>query len=322
MKKTKAAAPRQLPMGRATRDAYGEALRDLGKENPDIIVLDADLSKSTKAAVFGEAFPDRFFNVGIAEANMAGIASGLAACGKIPFISSFASFLACKTYDQARMGAAYSDLPVKFIGTHGGITLGEDGVSQMSIEDLGLMMTLPGFTVVVPADEVSTKPLTRQLASTGKPGYMRLTRNKTPRVYEDEKVTLGKGRILAEGKDVAIVACGIMVAEALVAADLLATDGISATVVDMHTLKPLDEDLLAKVAKQCGAVVTAEEHQVWCGLGSVVAAALGRHCPVPMELVAIADTYAESGTGPELQKKYGLTSTEIVKAAKKALERK
>jgi transketolase len=313
-----------LAMGRATRDAYGETLRELGRENPSIVVLDADLGKSTKAAVFGKEFPDRYFNAGIAEANMAGVASGLAACGKIPFISSFASFLIAKTYDQMRMGAAYSELPVKFVGSHGGVTLGEDGVSQMSIEDIALAATLPGFVVVVPADEVATGPLVRAVAADPRPAFIRTGRAKTWIVYEktDRDFAIGKARLLRDGTDVAIVACGIMVGEALIAAEELAANGLRATVVDMHTIKPLDEATIARVAATCGAIVTAEEHQIWGGLGAAVAQASARTRPVPIESVAVMDTYAKSGTPRAVQERYGLTAREIVMAAKKVVARK
>lgn len=313
-----------LVMGRATRDAYGETLRELGRENPAIVVLDADLGKSTKAAVFGKEFPERYFNAGIAEANMAGVASGLAACGKIPFISSFASFLVCKTYDQMRMAAAYSELPVKFVGSHGGVTLGEDGVSQMSIEDIALAATLPGFVVVVPADEVATGHLVRAAAADPRPAFIRTGRARTWIVYDaaDRDFALGKARVLRAGGDVAIVACGIMVAEALMAAAELAAAGLEAMVVDMHTIKPLDEATIARAATVCGAVVTAEEHQVWGGLGAAVAQALGRLRPAPIEHVAIMDTYAKSGEPRAMQERYGLTAKEIVAAARKAVARK
>lgn len=312
-----------LKMGRATRDAYGDALAAAGASHPELVVLDADLAKSTKAWSFGAKYRDRFINCGIAEANMVGIASGLAACGKTVFASSFASFLICKSYDQMRMGIAYSDLPVKLVGSHGGITLGEDGASQMSVEDLALTTSLPGFTVVVPADEVSTLALTKELVSWPHPAFMRTGRAKTWIVHKPEtRFAIGKAVVLREGTDVAIVACGIMVAQALIAADELAKGGIETTVVDMHTVKPLDEEVLSAVAKRCGAVVAAEEHQVWGGLGAAVAQALGRLQPVPFEHVGIRDTYAKSGTPESILEKYGLTPREVAAAARAAVSRK
>jgi transketolase len=311
-----------LPMGPATRDAYGAALIELGKRDPRVVVLDADLSKSTKSAGFGKAFPDRFFNVGIAEANMIGVASGLAACGKIPFASSFASFLICKGYDQARMGVAYSRLPVRLVGSHGGITLGEDGVSQMAIEDIALTVSLPEFTVVVPADEYSTNQIVLQLADYPGPVFMRTGRSKTPHVYTDGEFTIGRGNVAVEGSDVAIIACGIMVAEAVYAADLLKKEGISAAVIDMHTIKPLDVDLIEKYARKCGAIVTAEEHQIWGGLGAAVCQAVAQRSPVPVEQVAVMDTYAKSGTPDAVKAAYGLTIKEVAAAARKVVARK
>ncbi|RMH57600.1 MAG: transketolase family protein [Candidatus Hydrogenedentota bacterium] len=314
----------RFPIGRATRDAYGEVLAALGADHPEIVVLDGDLAKSTKSAVFAERFPDRFFNAGIAEANMAGIASGLAACGKIPFISSFASFLICKTFDQLRLGVSYSKLPVKLVGSHGGITLGPDGVSQMSIEDIALAASLPGMTVVVPADEVSTGALVPQVYAHPGAVFLRTGRNKVPRIYDpgDTDFQLGKGRVLRKGGDVALVACGIMVAEAIYAAQVLEAEGVSCTVVDMHTVKPIDEELLVLVARECGAVVTAEEHQIYGGLGAIVSSVLGRNHPVPLEHVALRDTFAKSGEPEELKKLYGLTWREIVIAVERVLGRK
>lgn len=310
-------------MGRATRDAYGDALAEMGATHSELVVLDADLSKSTKAWAFGAKFPDRFFNCGIAEANMIGMASGLAASGKIVFASSFASFLICKGYDQIRMGIAYSNLPVKLVGSHGGITLGEDGVSQMSIEDIALTTSLPGFTVLVPADEISTLALTRELVTYPHPAFMRTGRARTPIIHDAATpFAIGKAVEMRDGADVAIVACGIMVAQALAAAAELEAEGIHSTVVDMHTVKPLDEKMLARVAARCGAVVTAEEHQIWGGLGAAVCQALSRLAPVPVEQVALRDTYAKSGDAEKLMEKYGLTARDVAAAARSAVKRK
>jgi len=311
-------------MGMATRDAYGKALAELGARNPKIIVIDGDLSKSTKTAFFGEKFPERFFNFGICEANMIGAASGLAANGFIPVCSSFACFITCKGYDQMRMAAAYSEANVKIIASHGGISVGEDGVSQQSIEDFALGISLPKFIVLNPADEFAAKALVFQ--SVGEhvgPIYMRTGRPAAPVIYDaNQKFEMGKGIKLRDGKDVTIIATGLLVWEALAAHEELKEKGISAAVVDIHTLKPLDQDLIIQQAKATGAVVTAEEHSIYGGLGSVVAETLTKNFPVPQEYVAVKDTYAESGKPAELLVKYGLTSKEIVKAAETAVKRK
>lgn len=310
-------------LGAATRDAYGKALVELGKENPNVIVMDADLSKSTRTETFGKAFPERFIDIGIQESNLAGLATGLASSGKIPFISSFACFLMCKAYEQLRVGAAFSELPVKVVTSHGGISVGEDGASQQSVEDFALAGTLAGFTVINPADEHSAKSLIKQSAAHKGPVYVRTGRSKAPLVYNDKsEFKIGKGIKLRDGKDLTFVATGLLVFEALEAADILGKKGISAAVVDIHTLKPLDEALLKEMAQKTGAVVTAEEHMIWGGLGSVVSQALSRLAPVPAEFVGIGDTYAESGKPEELLEKYGLTSKALVEAAERVLSRK
>jgi len=309
-------------MGKATRDAYGETLVEIGKMNQDVIVLDGDLSKSTKSVLFSEKFPERFINVGIQEANLVGVAVGLASCGKIPFISSFASFLVSKGFDQFRMGVAFSEMNVKVIGSHGGITVGEDGASQMSIEDIALMTSLPGFVVMVPADEVSARALVLETAKHSGPVYIRTGRPKAPVVHKaGTDFKIGKGVRIREGKDLTIIANGLEVFEALEAAERLADEGISASVIDMHTVKPLDTELVLEEAKRTGHVLVAEEHQIWGGLGSAVATFLARKHPCKMGFVAIQDTFAESGKGDELLEKYGLTFPHIVKAAKKLLGR-
>lgn len=309
-------------LGKATRDAYGATLVEMGKANPNIVVLDADLSKSTKTADFGKNFPDRFFNVGIQEANMVGVASGLAACGKIPFVSSFASFLIGKGYDQIRMGVAFSELNVKLVASHGGISIGEDGASQMSIEDVALTTSLPNFTVIIPADEFQTQALVREAARHNGPVYIRTGRPKAPIVYDaNAKFQIGKAARLREGKEVSIIANGLLVFEALQAAETLAAEGIKASVLDMHTVKPLDEEALLAEAKSTGRLVVAEEHQIWGGLGSAIARFLSEKSPCKMGYVAIQDTYAESGTPDELLDKYGLRAPDIVRAAKKLLGR-
>lgn len=307
-------------LGKATRDAYGETLVEIGKLNPDVVVLDADLSKSTKSALFSEKFKERFFNVGIQEANLVGVAAGLASCGKVPFISSFASFLVSKGFDQFRMSVAFSELNVKVVGSHGGITVGEDGASQMSIEDVALMTSLPGFTVIVPSDEISTRALAFETAKYIGPVYIRTGRPKAPVVHKaGTDFKIGKGIRLREGKDLTMIANGLEVFEALEAAERLAEENIHASVIDMHTVKPLDTELILEEAKRTGHVLVAEEHQIWGGLGSAIATFLAGKHPCKMGFVAIRDTFAESGKAEELLEKYGLTYPSIVKAAKRIL---
>ncbi len=310
-------------LGPATRDAYGEVLIEIGKENPNVVVLDADLSKSTKTGAFGEKFPERFFNVGIQEADMVGIAAGLASCGKIPFASSFACFLTCKAYDQLRMSVAFPELNVKIVASHGGISVGEDGASQQSIEDFALMSSLPGFVVMNPTDAFQAKALIRESVNYKGPVYMRTGRPKAALIYnEKSRFSIGKGIRLREGKDITLVANGLLVFEALLAEEKLKAEGIEASVVDLHTIKPLDQELLLEEAHRTHAVVVCEEHQIWGGLGSAVARLLSQEIPVPMEFVAIQDTYAESGKPEELMQKYGLTASHIVEAAKRVLAKK
>ncbi|MBI3312702.1 MAG: transketolase family protein [Candidatus Omnitrophica bacterium] len=310
-------------LGKATRDAYGQALVELGKTHSEVVVLDADLSKSTKTADFGKNYPNRFFNVGIMEANMVGVASGLAACGKIPFVSSFAAFLICKGLDQLRMAVAFSELNVKVVASHGGISIGEDGASQMSIEDVALTTVLPQFTVAIPSDEFATRGLISEAVKHEGPVYIRTGRPKAPIVHAaSTKFQFGKGIRLREGKDVTLVANGLLVFEALEAADRLKAEGIQAGVIDMHTIKPLDHALLLEEAKKTGHIVVCEEHQIWGGLGSAVATFLATAHPCKMEFVAIQDTFAESATPDELMEKYGLTAPAVVKAAKKVLGKK
>lgn len=311
------------PLGEATRDAYGKVLVELGAERPEIVVLDADLSSSTRTARFAAKYPDRFFNVGIAEANMVGIASGLASVGKLPFISSFAVFLMCKGFDQLRQSVAYPRLNVKVVASHGGISIGEDGPSQMSVEDVALACSLPGFVVCVPADEVATRQLVRQVADHPGPAYVRVGRPRAPLVYgADDVLTLGKASTLRDGRDATLIANGLQVAEALDAAEILAERGISVRVLDLHTVKPVDVEAVARAAQETGALVVAEEHLVTGGLGAMVAQAAAQTVPVPVEFVAIQDTYAESGTPRELLERYGLVAADMVRAVERVLARK
>ncbi len=310
-------------MGMATRDAYGKTLVEVGKTNPDLIVMDADLSKSTKTDFFSKAFPERFFDIGIQEMNLVGIATGLASCGKIPVISSFACFLMCKGYEQLRVGVAFPGLNVKVITSHSGISVGEDGASQQSVEDLALAITLPGFVVLSPSDEFQTRSLVKHAIAHKGPVYMRTGRPKAPIVYnENSEFKIGKGVLLREGKDLTIVATGLLVFEALEAAELLKAKGIEASVIDIHTLKPIDRELLVAQAKKTGAVLVAEEHLIMGGLGSLVSQTLSEEFPVPMEFVGMNDCYAESGSPDKLLEKYGFTSKNLVLAANRLLSKK
>ncbi len=319
----KSAVQREKKLGLATRDAYGQVLVELGKADPRIVAVDADLSKSTKSGLFGKAFPDRFFNCGIAEANMVSVAAGLASCGKIPFASSFASFLLCKSFDQLRMSVANPSLNVKIVGSHGGISLGEDGASQQSVEDFALACALPKFTVLSPADEISCRALVRRAAEHVGPVYIRTGRPKAPILYTgSEHFQLGRANKIVLGEDVTIIANGLLVWEALVASDICRARGISVAVLDLHTLKPIDEAAVIAAAEETGAIVTAEEHLLSGGVASRVAQVVAEHHPVPMASVGIADTYAESGTPTELMEKYGLTAKQIVQAVESVLKRK
>jgi len=312
-----------MPQEIALRETYGKTLVELGRENPDIVVLDADLSKSTMTKYFAQEFPHRFFDCGIAEQNMVGIAAGLASSGKIPFASTFAVFAPGRCFDQVRMSIAQSGLNVKLVATHGGISVGEDGTSHQAIEDLALIGSLPGFTVIVPADSIETAQAVRLAAASYGPFYIRLGRPKVPLLYdEDYHFSLGKAVTMKPGKDATIIAIGIMVSAALEAADNLRQQGIDCRVLNMPTLKPIDEAAIIEAAGETGAIVTAEEHLEHGGLGSEVAQVLGRRCPVPMEFVAIKDTYAQSGKATELLKRYGLTAKDIEQAVNSVVKRK
>ena len=312
-----------MPQDVSMREVYGKTLVELGKENKDIVVLDADLCRSTMTQFFAQEFPERFFDCGIAEQNMVGIAAGLAASGKIPFASTFAVFIPGRCFDQLRMSVAQPRFGVKLVATHGGISVGEDGTSHQAIEDLSLIGSLPGFTVIVPADAIETAQAVRIAAASYGPFYIRLCRPKTPLVYnEDYHFVLGKAVTMRQGDGATIIAIGLMVVAALEAADSLKQEGIDCRVLNMPTLKPIDEEAIIKAAAETGAVVTAEEHLEHGGLGSAVARVVTAHQPVPMEFVAIKDTYAKSGKSAELLQRYGLTAEDIERAVRSVIKRK
>ncbi|WP_425058458.1 Apulose-4-phosphate transketolase subunit B [Sporomusa carbonis] len=307
----------------ATREAYGLALKDLGGRNKNVVVLDADLSKSTKTNVFAKAFPDRFFNVGIAEQNLMGVAAGLAAAGKIPFVSTFAMFATGRAFEQIRNSICYPKLNVKIAATHAGLTVGEDGASHQSVEDIAIMRALPNMTVIVPADATETRQAIDFAAEHKGPVYIRLGRAAVPNVFgEAYEFGIGKAVPLIDGTDVTIIACGVMVAPARHAAEHLVAEGISARVLNMASIKPVDTGAIIAAARETGAVVTCEEHTVIGGLGSAVAEVLAEYAPAPLERVGVMDTFGESGTPDALLKKYNLTEEAIVAAAKKAVSRK
>jgi transketolase len=304
-------------MGQPVREAFGHALEQLGGEFRDIVVVDGDVHNSTHTEFFAKKFPDRFFNVGIAESDLVGVAAGLASSGKRAWASSFACFIMCNAYDQLRMSVAFPQQDVKVVGTHAGISIGEDGPSQMGIEDINLACSLPNFTVVVPADEFAAHKAVRALANIKTPAYLRAGRPKVPIIYNDKsEFRLGKANRLRDGKDVTIIANGLMVSAALDAADQLAAAGIQARVLDMHTVKPLDDAAVLAAARDTGRIVCAEEHLLHGGLGSAVAMSVARQQPVPMRFIGLNDTFAESGAPEALLVKYGLTAGDIVKAAR------
>lgn len=301
----------------ATRAAYGKALVEMGAENPNLVVMDADLSKSTMTAEFGKAYPERFFNMGIAEQNLYGTAAGLALSGKTVCASTFAMFASGRAFEIIRNSIGYTGANVKICATHAGITVGEDGASHQTFEDLALMRTIPGMTVVNPSDGVSAKKLLKQVVGMEGPAYVRLGRAAVPVFYDETAdIELGKGNVLRAGKDVTVIAAGIMVSEAMEAASQLETEGVDVRVIDMHTIKPLDEELIVKAAEETGKIVTAEEHSVIGGLGSAVAEVLCRKCPAKMAMVGQQDTYGESGKPDELKEKYGMTAADIVEAVR------
>lgn len=309
---------------KATRESYGEALRDLADEYKDLVVLDADLAAATKTGIFKKAHPERFFDCGIAEANMMGVAAGLAAAGKIPFASTFAMFAAGRAYEIVRNSIGYPHLNVKIGATHAGISVGEDGATHQCNEDIALMRTIPGMTIINPCDDVEAKAAVKAALDFNGPVYMRFGRLAVPVINDAEtyKFELGKGIVLREGTDVTIVATGLMVNEAIQAAEELSNDGISARVVNIHTIKPLDKELIVKCAKETGVIVTAEEHSVIGGLGSAVADAVTESCPVPVIKIGVNDEFGHSGPAVDLLKEFGLSAENIVKTVKEAVKLK
>jgi len=304
----------------AIREAYGKALADLGDLMPNVVVLDADVSNSTRTIYFAQRHPDRFFNIGIAEANMTSIAAGLAAGGFIPFVNTFAFLATLRAADAVSSLIAYNSLNVKIAGNYAGLSDSYDGASHQSINDIALMRSLPNMTVVVVADELETRIALRKVAEHVGPVYLRLSRNEFPIIFdESHPFEIGKGILLKEGTDVTIVATGAMVAKALEAAEVLASKGLSAEVIEIHTIKPIDADMIAESAGKTGAVVTAEEHSIIGGLGSAVAEILSTRCPAAMEFVGLKDTFAESGDYGQLMDKYGLSCAAIVQSAERLL---
>ena len=302
----------------ATRDSYGNALVELGKAHDDLIVLDADLAGATKTCIFQKEFPERHWDCGIAECNMTGIAAGLATCGKVPFISSFAMFAAGRNYDQVRNSIGYPHLNVKIGATHAGISVGEDGATHQCLEDLSLMREIPGMVVINPSDDIEARAAVKAAYEHEGPVYMRFGRLATPIINDNAeyKFEIGKGVTLREGTDVAIIATGLCVAESLAAAEKLAADGVNAKVINIHTIKPLDEELVVAAAKECGRVVTVEEHSVIGGLGAAVCETLSRKAPTPVKTIGIQDCFGESGPAVALLKKYGLDAEGIYASVK------
>jgi transketolase len=307
----------------SVRDVYGKTLAELGRENRNIVVLDADVCPSTMTNYFGQEFPERFFGVGIAEQNMIGVAAGLAASGKIPFASTFAVFAPGRCFDQIRVSVSQSEWNVKIVSTHAGITGGEDGASHQALEDLALMNSLPNFSIFVPADGIETAQVIKAVARYHGPCYVRLCRPKLPTIYDSTyRFKIGKAVNMRPGKDVTVITMGVMVAAALEASKELSGDGIDCRILNMPTFKPIDEAAIINAAAETGAIVTAEEHQENGGLGSVVARIVGKNQPVPMEFVAVQDVFGQSGKPAELLIRYGLTSKDIIKAVRAVLKRK
>ncbi len=307
----------------ATRDAYGDALVGLGKKRNDVVVLDADLSGSTKTSKFAKAFPDRFFNIGIAEQDMVGTAAGLAIAGKLPFVSTFAVFATGRAWEQVRQSICYPNLSVKIVASHSGITVGEDGGSHQSVEDIAVMRVIPHMTVIVPADGPETLQAIEAAAEHKGPCYVRVGRNKVPTLYgQDYQFKIGKAHVFNEGRDAAIIATGIMVAESLKARDMLESEGIDAGVINMSTIKPIDADVVISAARRCGAIVTAEEHSIIGGLGGAVAEVLAESSPVPLMRVGIRDAFGTSGDYEGLLKHYGISADNIAASVREVMKKK
>jgi len=313
-----------LKPAKPMRDVFGEALLQLCRDNPKIVVLDGDLSNTTKTLAVRQEFPERFYNIGLAESNMVSIGAGLADCGFIPFVTSMSAFLLCNGYDQLRISIAIAGLNVKVVGSHGGITLGKDGPTAMGIEDLALMGGLPTFVILVPCDPASMHKAVRATAEHIGPVYLRSSRVAMPHIYpeDDCPFEIGKANVVREGGDLTIIGCGIMVAAALDAAAMLAGEGIEARVLDMHTIRPMDVEAIAAAACETGAIVTAEEHLLHGGMGSNIARIVAATHPVPMRFVGLTDTYTDSGDPYDLLEKYGLTAQDILVAAREAVAAK
>lgn len=309
---------------KATRDGYGAALLELGEKNPKVIVMDADLAGATKTGVFKKAYPDRFFNAGIAEGNLMGVAAGLSLTGYTVFASSFAMFAAGRAFEQIRNSIGYPHLNVKICATHAGISVGEDGASHQCNEDIALMRSIPGMTIINPADWVEAKAAVLAAADFEGPVYMRFGRLAVPQIFDENeyKFEWCKGKVLVSGDDVAIIATGLMVNEALIAAEELKAEGVNARVINIHTIKPIDEEIIINAAKECGCVVTAEEHSIIGGLGGAVAELLSEKCPTPIKRVGVNDAYGRSGPAVEMLKIYGLDAAHIKDAAKEVLKNK
>lgn len=301
----------------ATRDSYGKAITKLGEEHSDIVVMDADLAGSTKSGVFRKAFPDRHFNCGIAEGNMVAVAAGMAAMGLVPYVSSFAMFAAGRAFEQIRNSVGYPHLNVKIVASHGGISVGEDGASHQCCEDFALMRSIPGMVVMCPSDDAEAQAAVRAAYEHKGPVYIRTGRLAVPQLHEDENFgfKIGKGEVLREGNDLAIIATGLMVAEAVAAADALAEKGIHARVVNLCTIKPLDEELVVKTAKECGKVITCEEHNILGGLGEAVCGVLAEKCPTPVRRIGVNDEFGHSGPAAALLKEFGLSAEHIAEVA-------
>jgi transketolase len=306
------------------RDVFGDALLELCRQNPRVVVLDGDLCNTTKTLAVRQEFPERFFNIGLAESNMVSIAAGLADCGFIPFCTSLASFLLSNAYDQLRLCVAIAGVNVKVVGSHGGVTLGKDGPTAMAIEDLSIVGGLPTFTILVPSDPATMHVAVRAAAEHAGPVYLRSSRVAMPHIYPADAAPvpfeIGKANLVRQGGDLTIIGCGIMVAAALDAAAMLAEEGIQARVLDMHTIRPMDRDAIAAAARETGAIVTAEEHLLHGGMGSNIARVVAQSCPVPMRFVGLADTYTDSGDPDDLLIKYGLTADDIVRAGREVVK--